>query len=439
MTDPPLIEFKARSITLLLGAFQGLVLALLLASARRNAAANRMLAGLILLMVLRITPYIIGFAGFYDAYPWLTFAPLEVSLGFGPLLYLYVRTLADGAPPRRWATHLAPAAVQFGYYAGAFSLPLADKWAWNDAVHEPWLSPAETAAALLSFGVYLALSWHAFGAYQRWLDANLSNREQLRLGWLRGFLIACGGLLLLWSGFASTEAFVRPLRYLDRFPFYVALAALVYYLGLEGWRHAALVYPHPAEMDPVGGAEQPDPRTEPATDAHPLIPAIVPAADAPSLAEAAIGLPSAEADEEDGIRTESAYPALAERWRAQVSEGGWWRDEGLTLASLARRLHVSPRTLSRGLNEGLGQSFNEFINRMRVDAVVRQLRDPEFDQDVLRAALDAGFNSKASFNRAFKAYTGQTPSALRRAAAAERLIPRQPASPAEIATPDAAR
>ncbi|MBB4638692.1 AraC family transcriptional regulator [Longimicrobium terrae] len=437
MTDPPLIEFKARSITLLLGAFQGLVLAMLLACTRRNAAANRLLAGLILLMVLRITPYIIGFAGFYDAYPWLTFAPLEVSLGFGPLLYLYIRTLVDGAPPRRWATHLAPAAVQFGYYAGAFSLSLEDKWAWNGAVHEPWLSPAETAAALLSFGVYLALSWRAFGAYQRWLDANLSNREQLRLGWLRGFLIACGGLLVLWAGFAATEAFVRPLRYLDRFPFYVALAALVYYLGLEGWRHAALVYPHSAAMDPVDGAEL-DPQTEAATDAQPLFAAAV-SADPPEAAEAATAAPSAEADEEDGIRAEAAYPALAEGWRTQVSEAGWWRDEGLTLASLARRLHVSPRTLSRGLNEGLGQSFNEFINRMRVDAVVRQLRDPAFGHDVLRAALDAGFNSKASFNRAFKAYTGQTPSALRRAAAAERLIPRQSASPAEIATRDAAR
>lgn len=439
MTDPTTIEFKARSITLLLGAFQGLVLAVLLASARRNAAANRLLAGLILLMVMRITPYIIGFAGFYDAWPWLTFAPFEVSLGFGPLLYLYVRTLVDGAPPRRWATHLAPAAVQFGYYAGAFTMPLADKWAWNDAVHEPWLSPAETAAALLSFGVYLTLSWRAFGGYQRWLDGNLSNREQLRLGWLRGFLIACGGLLVLWTGFAATEAFITPLRYLDRFPFYVALAALVYYLGLEGWRHAALVYPHPADTEGADRTAQDDDEMDiAAADAPPFVPAPVPAEQV-ELAEAVTVALSGEADEEDGGRTESAYPALAEGWRVQVSAAGWWRDEGLTLASLARRLHVSPRTLSRGLNEGLGQSFNEFINRMRVDAVVRQLRDPEFGHDVLRAALDAGFSSKASFNRAFKAYTGQTPSALRRAAAAERLIPRQPASPAEIATRDAVR
>ncbi|WP_349263122.1 AraC family transcriptional regulator [Longimicrobium sp.] len=396
-----------RSITLLLGAFQGLVLAALLAASRRNATANRLLAALLLLMVLRITPYIIGFAGVYDVYPWLTFAPFELSLGFGPLLYLYVRRLTDDGLPRRWALHLAPAAVQLGYYAGAFALPLAEKWAWNDAVHEPWLAGLETAAALLSFGIYLVLAWGRYTAYQRWLDENLSNREQFRLGWLRGFLIACGALLVLWAGYSATEAFIRRLEYLDRFPFYLALAALVYYLGLEGWRHARLVYPRPVD-EPIT-VHAPAAAGEPFAAPEPPLPAALVAASAPA---------GVDEDGGRGTATGSVYPALAAGWREQVRAAEWWRDESLTLAALARKLHVSPRTLSRGLNEGLGQSFNEFINRMRVDAVVAELRDPSCDRDVLRAALDAGFNSKASFNRAFKAYTGQTPSAIRRAASA---------------------
>lgn len=435
MMDPPLIEFRIRSISLLLGAFQALVLALLLAGARRNAAANRLLAALLTVMVLRITPYIIGFAGVYDVYPWLTFAPFELSLAFGPLLYLYVRRLTDGPLPPRWALHLAPAAVQLAYYLAAFSLPLQTKWAWNDAVHEPWLVPAETAAALLSFGGYLAASWRRYGAYQRWLDENLSNREELRLGWMRGFLLACGGLLVLWTGFTLTEWFVRRLDYLDRFPFYLALAALVYYLALEGWRHAGLAYPHPTD-----GVVDADPRAEPA-----LVP--VAAAPAPPAVPAPASFADAEdrdAGEEDDAEGEEAdgdapaYAAMAEAWRDRVWEAEWWREEALTLAVLARRLHTSPRTLSRALNEGLGQTFNEFVNRMRVDAVARELRDPAHRRDLLQVAFDAGFSSKASFNRAFKAYTGLTPSAFRDAPADARLIIRQPAPPAEIATHDAA-
>jgi len=45
------------------------------------------------------------------------------------------------------------------------------------------------------------------------------------------------------------------------------------------------------------------------------------------------------------------------------------------------------------------------------DAVER-LRQPGAP-DVLRVALDVGFTSKASFNRAFKALTGTTPTSVR--------------------------
>jgi AraC-like DNA-binding protein len=439
MTDPPDIEFRLRSISLLLGAFQALVLAVLLAAARRNAAANRLLAALLVVIVLRITPYIIGFAGFYDAYPWLTFAPFELSLAIGPLLYLYVRRLTAGPLPRGWALHLLPAAVQLAYYTAAFSLPLESKWAWNDAVHEPWLVPLETAAALLSFGVYLAASWRRYRGYQRWLDQNLSNREELRLGWMRGSLLACGALLALWTAFACTEWFVRRLSYFDRFPLYLALAVLVYALALQGWRHAGLVYPLPRDAGTelpteAGGLADADRDADPAAAGFaaagstemriapvPFPPIVIPAEEAVA------------ADDEDAPGAAPAYAALAAAWSARVREAQWWREESLTLADVARRLHTSPRTLSRTLNEGLGQTFNEFINRMRVDAAAAELRDPLRGDDVLRIAFDAGFSSKASFNRAFKTYTGLTPSQVR-SGADPRLNIRQPAVPAEIAT-----
>lgn len=439
MTDPPDIEFRLRSISLLLGAFQALVLAVLLAAARRNAAANRLLAALLVVIVLRITPYIIGFAGIYDAYPWLTFAPLELSLAIGPLLYLYVRRLTDGPLPRGWAIHLLAPAVQLGYYAGAFSLPLQTKWAWNDAVHEPWLWPLETAASLLSFGVYLAAAWRRYRGYQRWLDENLSNREELRLGWMRGSLLACGALLALWTAFACTEWFVRPLSYLDRFPLYLALAVLVYYLALQGWRHAGLVYPLPRDANgaphvddvvPADGELDAPAERFPAADsadAH-IVPAFSPPAVVP---HEQAGFADVDAD---GPGAAPAYAALAAAWSGRVREAQWWREESLTLADVARRLHTSPRTLSRALNEGLGQSFNEFINRMRVEAAAAELRDPLRGDDVLRIAFDAGFSSKASFNRAFKAYTGLTPSQVRRQGADPRLNIRQSGVPAEIAT-----
>ena len=87
----------------------------------------------------------------------------------------------------------------------------------------------------------------------------------------------------------------------------------------------------------------------------------------------------------------------------------------MTLGEAASRLGVSERTLSRGLGEGSGQSFNEFFNGLRVEAVQRAIIAGASD-DLLTIALDCGFRSKASFNRAFRRHTGTTPSAWRSSA-----------------------
>lgn len=108
------------------------------------------------------------------------------------------------------------------------------------------------------------------------------------------------------------------------------------------------------------------------------------------------------------------WGAMGRRWGELVREHGWWRDPDLTAPLLARHLATNTTYLSRALNDGLGQNFNEFVNRIRIEAVTAELARPDLNRDVLAIALDAGFNSKASFNRVFKRLTGQTPTDFRR-------------------------
>lgn len=88
-----------------------------------------------------------------------------------------------------------------------------------------------------------------------------------------------------------------------------------------------------------------------------------------------------------------------------------YRDEELTLRTLAAALDVSPHQLSWIINEEFRVSFPTLVNGYRVEEVKSRLADPSFDgSSILRTALEAGFNTKASFNRAFKRHTGMTPS-----------------------------
>ncbi len=369
-----MIKFGMWSTLLLVASGHGLIVASLLAASRRNRLANRFLAALLVGVVLMITPYTIGYAGFYDAYPWLTFAPFYWQLAFGPSLYFYVRQLGAVGLPRAWGWHYLPAAIQGAYYLVAFCLPLPSKWQWNDHGHEQWVMPVQNLLVLLSLAVYWWRAMACYGAYQSWLEANSSQREELRLGWLRGFLWAVAWIVAMNVAFQAVDALLVPLDYFAYFPFYVALSGLVYYLGIEGWRHAAIDFP---TMDTPRHA-----------DAEPL----------PSLAS----------DERAG----RDWHAVATAWAGRVASEQWWREPALSAAELARRLGTNGNYLSRGLNDGLGQSFSEFINRQRVAEAQRRLI-AEDSVEILALALQVGFGSKASFNRAFRAVTGTTPTAWR--------------------------
>lgn len=93
-----------------------------------------------------------------------------------------------------------------------------------------------------------------------------------------------------------------------------------------------------------------------------------------------------------------------------------YRQEGLTIGLLAARLGLPEYRLRTLINDGLGhRNFNAFLNRYRLDEVKAALADPDqAEVPVLTIALDAGFQSLAPFNRAFKADTGVTPSEFRR-------------------------
>jgi len=313
---------------------------------------------------------VIGFSGFYDAWPWLSFAPFDLGLAIGPLLWLYVQRLTTGALPAGWWRHLLPPALQLVYGLVMLPLPLAVKDHWNESVHTPWIDPAETLLEAGSIAFYLALAWRRHGVYQRWLDDHVSNREELRLDWVRHVIVALGAMLAVWAPYQAVVLLAH-LDYYQRFPLYVGLTLLVYYLGLEGWRHAAVAFPLPAADPP------PEPR------------------------------PAARDWRADG-----------ERWLAQTEAAGWWRDPDLNLERLARQLGTNTAYLSRAFNEGLGSSFNDAINSLRVQEVQRCLSRADEKRDLLTLAFESGFSSKTSFNRVFKARTGQTPSQFRAAPSA---------------------
>ena len=111
------------------------------------------------------------------------------------------------------------------------------------------------------------------------------------------------------------------------------------------------------------------------------------------------------------IRPNGIGRAQGREWLEQIEAEGWWRDPETDVASLARRLGTNAGSLSRAVNAAEG-SISTALARMRCEHVAARLNSGETG-DLLALALDAGFGSKASFNRLFRARFGVTPSAYR--------------------------
>jgi len=93
-----------------------------------------------------------------------------------------------------------------------------------------------------------------------------------------------------------------------------------------------------------------------------------------------------------------------------------YQQEGITISSLASHLSIHEYKLRNLINGELNyRNFNDFLNYYRIDEVAKNLLEPNFSTTpVLTLALESGFRSLSSFNKAFKATHGITPTEYRK-------------------------
>ena len=89
-------------------------------------------------------------------------------------------------------------------------------------------------------------------------------------------------------------------------------------------------------------------------------------------------------------------------------------DKDLSLGKLAKLLGTSNKKLSILLNEYLKSNFYDYLNKFRIAATKRLLRDPSCPLSIEGIARECGFKSRSSFYKVFKAYVGVTPSVYKK-------------------------
>jgi AraC-like DNA-binding protein len=371
------LYFGWRTALLGLAVVQMLALAIAVAGRPENRIANRLLAAFLVALSGFVTPYVIGFAGAYDAWRWLTFAPFSIPLVLPPLLYGYSQALISGRTPPRFELHMILPGVQLAYFLIAFALPLGPKWEWYTGAHSLVVAPVFQVAFLASLAAYAVATVRLLERYRAALAEHRSDDDRFAASWLTRVIVALVAVLTIYSAFVLWDWISGGIDFFQETGLYLAVSAIGLYLGVEGWRHAALRFP---DVQPPVAVE---------------------------------------------LRTEPDWSAVAAEYDARLRAEGWAREPDLSLPSVARRLATNTGRVSRAINQGLGVNFSAWINGVRAEAVAAAL-DTGSTQDLLTLAFDAGFSSKASFNRAFQARFGVAPSRYRRGVSHPDFLVRKP-------------
>lgn len=99
--------------------------------------------------------------------------------------------------------------------------------------------------------------------------------------------------------------------------------------------------------------------------------------------------------------------------KKELIDNKLYKDPLISLALLSKKIQIPQSKISRILNEKSRKNFNELINEHRIkDAQELIINNPD-SLKILDIAFEVGYNSKSTFNTAFKKFTGLTPSEFR--------------------------
>ncbi|TKB98964.1 helix-turn-helix domain-containing protein [Pedobacter cryophilus] len=393
-----LFEFNLYTSFLLIFFFHILVYAFLFfrRSQKQDNYADLIMGFFLIIGALLIVPFMVGFAGWYDHQPYrdiLFFVPFVHSLAIGPLLYFYTRAISNYnfRIKGQLFLHLLPALI---YLVITLINSLLDVFVYENynltnEYEDPDFAPWYTILSSFSILIYLFLSFKHYRHYKKFTQITTSFADLASLKWLRNFLYAFSILTILpfIKEILSTFYFFEKLRYFGPWYYYLAFAIVVYYIAINAYQAVLLplrrIQFNPHSLAPYQLLENNNDDDE-QEDILVLEPQIFPV-------------------NEKLIQLKAKLITLME-------EQYLFERSDLTLTDVAIKLDTNAVILSKVVNQQFGLNFNDYVNQYRVNAVIKRIADPKFkNQTLLAIAFDAGFNSKATFNRAFKKFTGKNP------------------------------
>jgi len=302
----------------------------------------------------------------YGVFDLFRYVQLELLFGIGPALYFYTKSITDPEFKfsRKDFLHFVPVLLEFIFYRTPFYRLGADGMYQTPPHPYTKIYLTEQWLGILSISIYTILSLRMLYRHQRWLKQHYSNLEKRSLDWLKIPVIVYSSFWIGWSLLTEIDRFVfnRDLKEAYFLPTFAGLAVVTYWIGFKGYL-----------------------RSYKASSGN-----------------------SEKSHKPAGVNIDHE---LAERITALMVSQKPYLDPELDLSGLSKLLDENPRQVSHTINRSFSKNFYEYVNHYRIAAFKKRMQDAGREKlTLLGHALECGFNSKSTFNDAFRKSTGKTPS-----------------------------
>jgi AraC-like DNA-binding protein len=387
------LSFNFYALIPLLTLLQGFIFATLLILRGRHEErySDFWLALALVFLGLNGVPYMFGWLGIEFLWEKYTYLPWDgFWLAIPPTIYLFLKSLTND----QWRFSFRRDAWHFWAYALYFVVHLIiGMIGQRDKSFLQWwfgLTVIDVISSIISWGVevyYFILSYKLYQNYRSWTVNEFSDAEKVSFTWFRNFLIIKFSLTLIGI-LNNIYVDFSPEKGNDFYALmwwgYLADTVLIYYLSISGYTQSR-----------AKSVRFEEPKSPPSVE---------------TTFEADILIKNNDIKNKNLLPDEDLT-----MWKNKVlkiieTEKPYLNPE-LTLSELAEKLRTNTSILSQVINAGFNKNFNDFVNEYRVEAFKQKAQSPDFQHLTLLAiAYECGFNSKTTFNRAFKKVTNLMPS-----------------------------
>lgn len=373
----------------LAGIILGFFLSFVLFTKRNKSHADYILSAWIAVTSLNLLAYYLFITDQYDNFLSFMVIGFSLPLAQGPFLYLYTRQQTSSeAFDKKQLLHFLPLLISLLLFTKFHLLPSEQKMEIFRQKGQGYelQNMINLYAIYLSGIVYVALSLSRLLKYRRNMVNLFSNTEKINFNWLLYLII---WMMIIWA----TVLIVR-----DDKLIYGAVALFILWLGYFGIKQVQVFSHQPPAMHI---------ETSASGDSAVIQNSLVEPTDTDRAPEENVFTLKYQ----KSTLTEQDAEEIHQRLQQLMREQKLYKNPDLTLNDLAGHLKVHPNHLSQVINSKEKKNFYDMINERRVEEFIERVSQPVSQQfTFLAIAYDCGFNSKASFNRNFKKYTGLTPS-----------------------------